>query len=81
MEFEIIRKIVAEVMKLDPKEVSGDTTFIEDLGADSLDVCRIIMNVQEEFAIVLPRESIYTVNSVNGCLELIRGSKNNSKPR
>ncbi|MBO4510081.1 MAG: acyl carrier protein, partial [Lachnospiraceae bacterium] len=43
MEFEKLQKIIAEVLNVDPDEVTMDTTFIDDLGADSLDVFQIIM--------------------------------------
>ena len=75
METEIIKNIVAEVMKLDPNEVTLGTTFVEDLGADSLDICRIIMNVEEKFSVILPKDSIYTVSTVGDIIEKIKKIK------
>ena len=54
MEEEILRQIIAEVMKVDPREIDEDTTLIEDLGADSLDIMRIIINIEERFSLKLP---------------------------
>ena len=75
METEIIKNIVAEVMKLDPNEVSDSTTFVEDLGADSLDICRIIMNVEEKFCVILPKDSIYAVSTVGDIIAKIKKIK------
>ena len=75
METELIKNIVAEVMKLDPNEVTDSTTFVEDLGADSLDICRIIMNVEEKFCVILPKDSIYTVSTVGDIIAKIKKIK------
>ena len=49
MEFEKLKKIIVEVLNVDENEITMDTTFIDDLGADSLDVFQIIMGLEEEF--------------------------------
>ena len=51
MEFEKLQEIIAEVLNVDPEEITMDTTFVDDLGADSLDVFQIIMGIEEEFDI------------------------------
>ena len=56
MELEKLQKIIAEVLNVDTQEVSMDTTFVEDLGADSLDIFQIIMGIEEEFDIEIPTE-------------------------
>lgn len=81
MEKDIITKIVAQVMKVDVREISGCTTFINDLGADSLDVMRIIMNIEEEFGINLPKECIYDINTVDDAVKLIHSIRSNTKPQ
>ena len=43
MEFEKLKKIIAEVLNVDEEEITMDTTFVDDLGADSLDIFQIIM--------------------------------------
>ena len=48
MEFEKLKKIIAEVLNVDPDEITMETTFQDDLGADSLDVYQIIMGIEEE---------------------------------
>ena len=49
MEFEKLRDIIVEVLNVDETEVTMESTFIDDLGADSLDVFQIIMGIEEEF--------------------------------
>ena len=51
MELEKLQKIIAEVLNVDTEEVAMDTTFVDDLGADSLDVFQIVMGIEEEFDI------------------------------
>ena len=47
MEFEKLQKIIAEVMNVSEEEIRPETTFVDDLGADSLDVFQIIMGIEE----------------------------------
>ena len=56
MEFEKLQKIIAEVLNVDPDEITLETTFVDDLGADSLDIFQIIMGIEEEFDIEIPQE-------------------------
>ena len=57
MEFEKIKAIIAEVLNVDENEITMETTFTDDLGADSLDVFQIIMGLEEEFDIEIANES------------------------
>lgn len=64
MELEMLRKVIAEVLNVDETEINMDTTFVDDLGADSLDVFQIIMGIEEELDIevnVEEAEKIVTV--------------------
>ena len=54
MEFEKLKKVIAEVLNVDPDEITMETTFTDDLGADSLDLFQIIMGLEEEFDIEIP---------------------------
>ena len=56
MEFEKLKKIIAEVLNVDEEEITMDTTFVDDLGADSLDIFQIIMGLEEEFDIEIANE-------------------------
>ena len=72
MEFEKLKKIIAEVLNVDPDEITMETTFQDDLGADSLDVYQIIMGIEEEFDIEIPAESAEQVTTVEEAVEMIQ---------
>lgn len=74
MELEKIRKIVAEVLNINPEEVTPESSFIQDLGADSLDVFQIIMGIEEEFDIEIAPEDAEKAATVGEALELIRSA-------
>lgn len=76
MEFEKLKKVIAEVLNVDPDEITMDTTFVDDLGADSLDVFQIIMGIEEEFDIEIPAEKAEKVSTVEEAVELIKGAVN-----
>ena len=58
-------------------EITQDTTFVDDLGADSLDLMRILILMQEKFGVALVKNSIYRMDRVSDCLELIKEVKSN----
>ncbi|NBI92827.1 acyl carrier protein [Lachnospiraceae bacterium] len=76
MEFEKLTKVIAEVLNVDPDEITMDTTFTDDLGADSLDVFQIIMGIEEEFDIEIPAEEAEKISTVEEAVELIKNAKN-----
>ena len=76
MEFEKLKKIFAEVLNVDPDEITMETTFQDDLGADSLDVYQIIMGIEEEFDIEIPAESAEQVTTVEEAVEMIKNAVN-----
>lgn len=76
MELEKLQKIIAEVLNVDAQEVTMDTTFVEDLGADSLDVFQIIMGIEEEFDIEIPNEEAEKIVSVGDAVEAIKSALN-----
>ena len=76
MEFEKLRDIIVEVLNVDETEVTMESTFIDDLGADSLDVFQIIMGIEEEFDIEIPAESAEQVTTVEDAVEMIKNAVN-----
>lgn len=74
MELEKLQKIIAEVMNVDEEEITMDTTFVDDLGADSLDVYQIIMGIEEEFDIEIPNEEAEKIVSVGDAVEVIKNA-------
>lgn len=77
MEFEKLKSIIAEVLNVDPDEVTMDTTFMDDLGADSLDVYQIIMAIEEEYDIEIDAEKAENIKTVEDAVELIKSTVNN----
>ena len=76
MEFEKLKKVIAEVLSVDPDEITLDTTFTDDLGADSLDVFQIIMGIEEEFDIEIPNEAAESIVTVGDAVEQIKKATN-----
>lgn len=76
MEFEKLTKIIADVLNVDPKEITMETTFTDDLGADSLDIFQIIMGIEEEFEMEVPPEKAETITTVEEAVELIKTALN-----
>lgn len=76
MEFEKLQKIIAEVLNVDADEITMDTTFVDDLGADSLDVFQIIMGIEEEFDIEIANEDAEKIISVGDAVEQIKNALN-----
>ena len=77
MEFEELKKIIAEVLNVDEDEITMDTTFVDDLGADSLDVFQIIMGIEEEFDIEIENEEAEKIVTVSDAVEQIKNALNN----
>ncbi len=76
MELEKLKKIIVEVLNVDKDEISEDTTFIDDLGADSLDIFQIIMGIEEEFDIEIPTEEAEKISTVGDAVEQIKNALN-----
>lgn len=76
MEFEKLQSIIAEVLNVDAEEITMETTFVDDLGADSLDVFQIIMGIEEEFDIEIPSEEAEKIVTVGDAVEQIKNAVN-----
>ena len=76
MEFEKLKKIIAEGLNVDEGEITMETTFVDDLGADSLDVFQIIMGLEEEFDIEIPNEEAEKIVTVGDAVEQIKNALN-----
>ena len=74
MEFDKLREIIADVLNVDPKEITMETTFMEDLGADSLDVFQIVMGIEETFEIEISAEKAEHITTVGEAVALIQNS-------
>ena len=76
MEFEKLQQIKSEVLNVDAEEITMDTTFVDDLGADSLDIFQIIMGIEEEFDIEISNEDAEKIVSVGDAVEEIKNALN-----
>ena len=76
MEFEKLKKIIAEVLNVDEDEITMDTTFVDDLGADSLDIFQIIMGIEETYDIEIDNEEAEKIATVGDAAEQIRNATN-----
>ena len=74
MEFEKIKAIIAEILNVDENEITMETTFTDDLGADSLDVFQIIMGLEEEFDIEIANEDAEKIVTVGDAVEQIKNA-------
>ena len=72
MEFEKIKSIIAEVLNVDEDSITMESTFLDDLGADSLDVFQIIMGIEEEFEVEIPNEAAEVIVTVGDAVEQIK---------
>jgi acyl carrier protein len=73
--FEKVKEITVEQLSVDAANVTLEATFIDDLGADSLDIVELIMAFEEEFNIEIPDEVAEKIRTVRDAVELIDKEK------
>ena len=66
-----IKKIIAEKLSVDLEEVVPEASFVDDLGADSLDLVELIMSMEEEFDIDIPDEEAEKLLTVQDALDYV----------
>ena len=76
MEFEKLQGIIAEVLNIEPEEVTMAATFVAALGADSLDLFQVITGIEEEFDIEIPNEAAEQIVTVGDAVEQIKNALN-----
>ena len=76
MEFEKLREIISDVMNIDEKEIKEDSSFENDLGADSLDVFQIIMGIEDAFDIEIDNDEAEKIVTVGDAVEQIKNATN-----
>ncbi len=76
MEYEKLRAIIADVMGIDESEITPETTFREDLGADSLDVFQIITGIEDEFGLEISEETAKSIETVQDAVDTIKKLRN-----
>ena len=73
-EYQKLVAIIVDVLGVSESEITPDTTFTDDLGADSLDEAQIIMGIEEEFDVTVDPDVAATVTTVGQALELIKNA-------
>jgi acyl carrier protein len=68
---ERVKKIVCDQMGTTPDKITGETSFINDLGADSLDTVELVMEFEDEFEISIPDEDAEKIQSVGAAISYI----------
>lgn len=74
MEFDKLKQVIASVLNVDPDELRPEMTFLEDLGADSLDIYQIMMGIESEFDIELDPEKVEKLSTVEDALNLLKST-------
>lgn len=77
MELETLKTVISDILKVDPNEITEETTFLGDLGADSLDVYQIVSGVEEELDITISAEEVEQITTVKEAVEVITKAENN----
>ena len=74
MEFEKLQRIIADVLNVDPEDITMSTTFVDDLGADSVDLVELIMAMEEEFDVgEVGEEELAGLKTVGDCVNYLAG--------
>ena len=74
-----VKKIVADHLGIDEAKVTDESSFIDDLGADSLDTVELVMAFEEKFGIEIPDDAAETIQTVQNAIDYIQSKKNCSR--
>ena len=74
-----VRAIIAEQLGVKPEEVTDSASFVDDLGADSLDTVELVMALEEEFGIEIPDEDAEKMTSVGEAVKYVEEKANKSR--
>lgn len=72
MELEQIKKILAEQFSMNEDDINMDTSFTEDIGADSLDLVELVMALEQEFDIEIDDEEVEKIKTVGDAVRYIK---------
>jgi acyl carrier protein len=67
-----VKEIIAKELEVDPKQLSPEAKFIEDLGADSLDIVELVMALEEEFGLDIPDEDADKLKTVGDAMNYLK---------
>lgn len=69
--FDRVKKVVVDQLDVNPEEVTQEASFVDDLGADSLDVVELVMGLEEEFDLEIPDEDAEKITTVGAAVSYI----------
>ncbi len=72
MIFDKVKEIIADKLSLDVEEIALESSFVDDLGADSLDIVELIMALEDEFDLEIPDEEVENITTVADVVEYIK---------
>jgi acyl carrier protein len=72
---EKVKKVIVDQLSVNPEEITDDASFIEDLGADSLDIVELVMEFEEQFGIDIPDEDAEKITTVGQAIKYIEDKK------
>ena len=71
-----VRKIIAEQLGVNEAEIKNESSFVDDLGADSLDTVELVMEFEDEFELSIPDEEAEKIQTVGQAIDYIKGHQN-----
>ena len=72
MEFEKLKEIIADVLNMDPDDIREDMTFVDDLGADSLDLFELVMALEDEYSVEIPSDDLQNMMTVGDVMNYLK---------
>ena len=73
--FEKVKEVIVEQLGVEDEAVTTETSFIDDLGADSLDIVELIMALEEEFDLQIPDSEAEKISTVGDVIEYIKNNQ------
>ena len=74
MVFDTVKAILCDQLKVDEDNISMESSIVDDLGADSLDVVDIVMSLQDEFDVEIPDEEVENIKTVGDLVRYLEGA-------
>lgn len=72
MEYEKLTAIISDVLNINPEDITPESSFVNDFGADSLDLFQLILKIEEEFGLEIPSEAADGIVTVSDAEELLK---------
>jgi acyl carrier protein len=69
-----VKEVIVEQLNVEEDDVNEDASFVDDLGADSLDIVELVMALEEQFSISIPDEEAESIKTVGDAVEYIKAN-------